>query len=63
MVDVFDFIPGNDSFVLRFIRENGAFISLALLVYCAWQLRRIAKGAESTRYLLFRDYEAQVVPK
>jgi hypothetical protein len=63
MVDMIDFIWGNATPTFDFIRNNVGFISLVLLLYSAWQLRKIARRVETTQYLLFRDYQEQVLPK
>lgn len=43
--------------MIDFFQTTAAFVSLALLLYCASRLRRIERNSEAIRYLLFRDYE------
>lgn len=43
--------------IFEFVQANGVFISLPLLLYCAWRLRSIESKTEAIRYMLFRDYE------
>lgn len=49
--------------IIDFMQTVAAFVSLALLLYCAWRLRRIEQSTEAIRYILFRDYEQDITDR